>query len=850
MDQLPKLPMLYFDLKQSPTTVDFKTSFQKRILEIYSQDASNFINEIHEFELLRSNAVRVTHDVNGCMLLKRYYAQLSIVNNKFHYTSRSCDLKFTWTDTFTKVNVTSDIQLELDSILHNIGALHSELGAIGLRSTSESIKIACTHFQCAAWVFKKLKENTHFKSKDLSQDLMAFNYHIMLAQAQECFLEKSILDNRNQSIVAKIAAEVVSNYDHLIVILVEAEIQEKESLYNKLFKEWRKFFEFKISFYSAICSYYMGLYEEIKMGDRVAWLQSADEKLKSSVKLAKTTGRSNVSDSVDYLVNLVRKALDHAKQNNDFIYHDLVPSQDKLTAIKGVSLVKEIGFSVSDAEVMGKDIFGRLVPIEAYETISIYSDNRDKMWREIKTKIDDKNEELVKFLSIIQLDKDNIRQRKFNVPERLAQLCATLNSNSTNFLDEVKQRLIKLDEVSKEVDEQFKELEKTIIAEEEHEKSDKIKSSISSLRSEFDRNYEVHKSAMQSNQGLHDVIKTHEKDIELLMKSSVQDLEDLFSMSADDLPMDKDNLDELERLFDKIDEMKKQRTFLENKLKQSIKNDDALKSAVAHSESEIKSIFEKENQKFDADLKYLEMNMNAQETILNALTKANADYAQTRKAFIKVEKLRSEKIESLYESYENVQGVLINLDKGIEFYANLKQVIQQLRSKITKYIEERKLNEKKSTLTAGDSSSTVSASSLNKNVLNNSATPSVQLSTNIPFNAEIKGQSKLKDFLPAYYNSKALSANIPPMNIPNSIPTNLPSNLPTNIPSNYSTNLPNQQLPLNTIPSNILNYSAPINQPSASLPPQLNNNQPFSTNNIGVVAPKPMVSSINYPPGS
>lgn len=783
------------------------------------------------------------------MLLKRYYAQLSIVNNKFHYTSRSCDLKFTWTDTLSRSNVSGDIQLELDSILYNIGALHAELGTIGLRTNSESIKIACTHFQCAAWVFKKLKENTHFKSKDLSQDLMAFNYSIMLAQAQECFLEKSILDKRNPSIVAKIAAEVASNYDHLIVILVEAEIQEKESLHNKLFKEWKKFFEFKISFYSAICSYFMGVHEEIKMGERVAWLMNSDEKLKSSIKHAKITGRSSLVESVDYLVNLVTKALEQAKQNNDFVYHDVVPTQDKLTAIKGVSLVKEIGFSVSDAEVMGKDIFGRLVPIEAYQTISIYSDNRDKLWREIKSKIDDKNEELVKFLSIIQLDKDNVRQRKFNVPEKLASICASLNSSSTNFLDEVKERLGKLDDLSKEVDGQFKELEKTILNEEEVEKSNNRSktSSISSLRTEFDRNYEVHKSAMTSNQGLHDIIKTHEKDIELLMRSSVQELEKLFSMSADDLPMDKDNLAELDKLFDKIEEMKKQRAFLENKLKQSIKNDDILKSVAAHSELEIKAVFEKENQKFDVDLKYLEMNMSAQEQILNALTKANADYAETRKAFIKVEKLRSEKIESLYESYENVQGVLINLDKGIEFYANLKQVIQQLRTKITRHIEERKLLSEKSS--AGDlTSSNAIASPVHKTNLSTIQSTN----SNIPLN-ETKGPSKLRDFLPAFYDSQSKPANMPPNlspanNLPRVIPSSIKNNnLPTNLPINPANNLTNQPPVSNTI-ANVSNYSSlpPTNLPPANNVGQLSN-PTFSTNQ-NVIPPKPIAySTANYP---
>lgn len=47
-----------------------------------------------------------------------------------------------------------EIQFELMAVLYNIGALHSKLGAEDLRTTQEGMKMACTHFQCAAWAFQ------------------------------------------------------------------------------------------------------------------------------------------------------------------------------------------------------------------------------------------------------------------------------------------------------------------------------------------------------------------------------------------------------------------------------------------------------------------------------------------------------------------------------------------------------------------------------------------------------------------------------------------------------------------------------------------------------------------------
>lgn len=47
-----------------------------------------------------------------------------------------------------------DIDFELMNVLYDIGAVHSKLGAADSRVTPEGMKMACTHFQCAAWAFQ------------------------------------------------------------------------------------------------------------------------------------------------------------------------------------------------------------------------------------------------------------------------------------------------------------------------------------------------------------------------------------------------------------------------------------------------------------------------------------------------------------------------------------------------------------------------------------------------------------------------------------------------------------------------------------------------------------------------
>ena len=94
--------------------------------------------------------------------------------------------------------------------MYNIGALHSLLGVLDTRHNAEGMKVSCTHFQCAAWAFEHLRNEfaTSSMSTDLSYELLSFHIMFMLAQAQECILEKSMIDGRKSNITAKVATQV------------------------------------------------------------------------------------------------------------------------------------------------------------------------------------------------------------------------------------------------------------------------------------------------------------------------------------------------------------------------------------------------------------------------------------------------------------------------------------------------------------------------------------------------------------------------------------------------------------------------------------------------------------------
>ena len=82
-----------------------------------------------------------------------------------------------------------------------------------------------------------------FQGCDLSHDLLTFYSLVMLAQSQECILEKSMLDNRKSGISAKIASQIVEFYTKSINNLSS---DVKSIVGSKIFQQWKRICEMKV----------------------------------------------------------------------------------------------------------------------------------------------------------------------------------------------------------------------------------------------------------------------------------------------------------------------------------------------------------------------------------------------------------------------------------------------------------------------------------------------------------------------------------------------------------------------------------------------------------------------------
>ncbi|KAK2576419.1 hypothetical protein KPH14_005755 [Odynerus spinipes] len=724
MEAVPRLPMISFYLKVSPEPTTFGPKLKQYIRDFYNEEPESYTNEIHQLESLRAMAVRPPLDMAGCLLLKKYYCQLHFLQSRFPMgKDDAAAVTFTWRDTYANMVCSlASIRFEITSVLYNIGAMHTKLGARTERTTADGMKMACAHFQCAAWAFEHLKNSFPQPSGvDLAPELMTFMYQLCLAQAQECILEKSMLDNRKPTIVAKVARQIVDYYTSTLNTLEQGGSEDgtiSDTVGTKIYKSWKRYVKFKRAYHLAVTHLYQGLAaeEQRKMGERVAFYNAALASLneahliyssaKGSVDITGAPDeKAVVEEALTFTNDVIEGKRKAAKNENEFIYHEEIPEKETLTVIKGASLVKGISFSINDPEVSGPDIFARLVPMKVHEASSLYSEEKAKILRNIGSKIEEKDMQLNTFLSSFKLDHldlwdPDVQASEWELlplPEELIERCAALNAKKQSIQDLV-DIMGKLTDTSQDVETVLKEIKKLLLEEELKEKQyqdavGKRPPSIvaTDLTRECKKYEEAHNKALESNQALHKAITMHVKNLKILAQpladliADIPSLSSHFSDQKSDKPQsiktaDKLHVQELKRILNKVDEMRRQRSDLHGKLRDSIAQDDLTRLLVtATTESgSLDRLFSEQLSKHQSLVSLIEKNLAAQDNILAALTDAYAQTGDVRKIVEDILKRREFTISSLIASYDAYEDLLTKANKGLEFYRKLEINVSKL----------------------------------------------------------------------------------------------------------------------------------------------------------------------------
>ena len=426
---IPGLAYLSVPLKTT-RAVDFSESFTQFILSHYGQDPASFTSAIQSLAQLRQLATAEIALESGTAArdaLYKYHGQLELLELHFSPSlfEESGLVMFEWADAFHPESSTKQASLAFEkaSVIFNLGAALSHLASTNGQQASnvESLKVGFNYFQVAANMFHFILENfLHPPTRDMSKRCCEALEALMLAQAQECFITKALLEAKSKpATLMKLAQQCAIMYaqitDMITTVSAASAADEQQLSKNYFPPVWIGMCKLKQKYFGALAQYYRSQVagSESQFGEVVARMQLADQNAKEAVKLAKDLssqsssalslfgllkspgGAGSASGGMDMTQLLtqitafssqVAQQLVTATRENDVIYHASIPASSTLPAPSALlvpKLTKLLELVPTLREIIGEDLFKDLIPLSVMETESVYTSKKDELVREV-----------------------------------------------------------------------------------------------------------------------------------------------------------------------------------------------------------------------------------------------------------------------------------------------------------------------------------------------------------------------------------------------------------------------------------------------------------------------------------
>lgn len=185
------------------------------------------------------------------------------------------------------------------------------------RNTTEGLKGACNYFCLAAGVISYLKtsiipEMRSTPPEDMDVTTLESLQSLLLAQAQECFWQKAVMDGYKDASIAKLAARVSDLYGTAGDWGVKSEA---------ISSEWIHHMTAKHHHFAAAAQYRQACecLEKRKYGEEVARLRDSILCVNEALKESRYINKSVLGD-LNGLKHKVQEDLKRAEKDNDLIY--------------------------------------------------------------------------------------------------------------------------------------------------------------------------------------------------------------------------------------------------------------------------------------------------------------------------------------------------------------------------------------------------------------------------------------------------------------------------------------------------------------------------------------------------
>ncbi|KAI0130783.1 BRO1-domain-containing protein [Daldinia grandis] len=393
--------------------LSLSSAIRQYISTKYDQHPDMFRQDLEVIDALRRQAVNVREPhPTGVARLQAYAGQLVWIGGKFPI---DIGADFTWYPALgyntERPIIHNNLKFELANILYNLAALYSQLAIASNRASTDGLKTAASYFSQSAGVLTHLKnevipELRTTPPEDMDEHTLDSLIQLQLAQAQECYWQKAVMDGYKDASIAKLAAKVSDLYN---------EASEAAMRSQAISSSWIHHMSAKHHHFAAAAQYRAACecLEKRKYGEEVARLRDAVSCVNEGLRESRGGYlHKTVADDLNGLKRKVEEDLKRAEKDNDVIYLNPVPPKSELKILDRATMAAaRIPPQVSaplnylgEKGEFGPPLFTKLVPYSVHIAVSIYEERRDRLVNQnIVAELETLNERIHEILSSLNL---------------------------------------------------------------------------------------------------------------------------------------------------------------------------------------------------------------------------------------------------------------------------------------------------------------------------------------------------------------------------------------------------------------------------------------------------------------
>ncbi|CCU74893.1 putative pH-response regulator protein palA/RIM2 [Blumeria hordei DH14] len=689
----------------------------------YNQHPDMFQIDLKTIDALRRAAVQVTEPhVAGIKKIMAYAAQLAWIERKFPI---DLGVDFVWYpaigyNTQTPL-ILNNLKFERANILYNLAALYSQLAISSNRNTTEGLRTACNYFCLSAGILKHIKECILTKMQstppeDMDDATLEYLEQLFLAQAQECFWQKAVIDRYKDASIAKLAAKISDLYGSAGDWGLMSRAVTSEWVHHAIAKHYH---------FSAASQYRQACecLEKRNYGEEVARLRYSLSQVQDGLKEARYVSKVVMKDLND-LKNKVSEDLKRAERDNDIIYLSPVPPRTELRNLERVEMAtSKIPPEVSaphsflgEQEEFGPPLFAKLVPFAVHIASSIFQERQDRLINNsIIVPLKDLNTKLHTILSSLSLPGSlQALEKPLGLPPTLASHAEEIRQS--NAIARLKKSLCDSSKLAESTASSYLEA-KTYMSIENSE-NENLKTKYGTIRwTRPDSNHAAPKlyakmdeidgylkSASRSDQLVHEKFQGCE-DLLHILASNDHEL-GKFIPNARRIIMPPDLEEAASKLRNFLNELSRveiRRCRKIELLREKAKKDDTNTAIISEAtrlekENELQplmpahfeELLESRLSKYDSDVLDVKDEEEEQEGLIKKLKIFNDEFIQAKNGNDDISREREKVLQRLENAYNQHKEIFINLEAARKFYNDLGQILSRFREEVNVWVAQRR----------------------------------------------------------------------------------------------------------------------------------------------------------------